>query len=135
MRALYWYILLLSLSVQIVLNSMHRYQPRIHLVVRRDPQTVNVPVSDLEQERFRTYVFPETIFTAVTAYQNQLVSPSNVHHLIYHFFVLPTFSLSWVINLLLSLGNKSLRNKSFSRVLPKFKQNHHFLNKFLQMKF
>jgi hypothetical protein len=52
---------------------MHRYQPRIHLVVRRDPQTVNAPVTDLELERYRTYVFPESIFTAVTAYQNQLV--------------------------------------------------------------
>lgn len=53
---------------------MHRYQPRIHLVVRTDPHRVNAPVTDLEQEKYRTYVFTETIFTAVTAYQNQLVS-------------------------------------------------------------
>ncbi|RWS24571.1 T-box transcription factor TBX20-like protein [Leptotrombidium deliense] len=58
----------------IVLNSMHRYQPRIHLVVRRDPNTANNPVTDLELERYRTFVFPETIFTAVTAYQNQLIT-------------------------------------------------------------
>jgi T-box protein 20 len=32
------------------------------------------PIVDLEREQFRTYVFPETVFTAVTAYQNQLVS-------------------------------------------------------------
>jgi len=31
-------------------------------------------VSDLESELFRTFIFPETVFTAVTAYQNQLVS-------------------------------------------------------------
>ena len=31
-------------------------------------------VSDLEAELFRTFIFPETVFTAVTAYQNQLVS-------------------------------------------------------------
>ncbi|CAG2111058.1 unnamed protein product, partial [Medioppia subpectinata] len=28
----------------IVLNSMHKYQPRVHLVMRRDPHTVNNPI-------------------------------------------------------------------------------------------
>ena len=58
----------------IVLNSMHRYQPRVHLILRHDPSSCNIPVTDLESELHRTFVFPETIFTAVTAYQNQLVS-------------------------------------------------------------
>lgn len=53
---------------QIILNSMHRYQPRIHLVKWRGM------VTDLEAEKYRSFVFPETVFTAVTAYQNQLVS-------------------------------------------------------------
>jgi len=57
--------------LQIVLNSMHRYQPRIHLVRWRE---TGGPITDLECEDFRTYIFPETVFTAVTAYQNQLVS-------------------------------------------------------------
>ncbi|CAN8024795.1 unnamed protein product [Ixodes persulcatus] len=57
----------------IVLNSMHKYQPRIHLVKRRH-NSPNIPVTDLEAEQFRTYVFPETVFTAVTAYQNQLIT-------------------------------------------------------------
>ncbi|XP_064466361.1 T-box transcription factor TBX20-like isoform X2 [Ornithodoros turicata] len=57
----------------IVLNSMHKYQPRIHLVKRRH-SAPNAPVTDLESEQFRTYVFPETVFTAVTAYQNQLIT-------------------------------------------------------------
>ncbi|XP_017776384.1 PREDICTED: T-box transcription factor TBX20-like [Nicrophorus vespilloides] len=56
---------------QIVLNSMHRYQPRIHLIKWRDHSG---PVTDLEQEQYRTYIFPETVFTAVTAYQNQLIT-------------------------------------------------------------
>lgn len=56
---------------QIVLNSMHRYQPRIHLVKCRDH---GAAIKDLEAEQFRSFVFPETVFTAVTAYQNQLVS-------------------------------------------------------------
>lgn len=55
---------------QIVLNSMHKYQPRIHLVRRVD----NAPVRSIDAEsECSTFVFPETVFTAVTAYQNQLV--------------------------------------------------------------
>lgn len=50
---------------------MHRYQPRVHLVRRTEGN--NAPFTDLESEQFRTYIFPETVFTAVTAYQNQLV--------------------------------------------------------------
>lgn len=47
---------------------MHRYQPRIHLVKWRGM------VTDLDAEKYRSFVFPESVFTAVTAYQNQLVS-------------------------------------------------------------
>ncbi|GIX96797.1 t-box transcription factor TBX20 [Caerostris darwini] len=57
----------------IVLNSMHRYQPRIHLVKKPGNSSLTSP-SELEDEEFRTYVFPETVFTAVTAYQNQLIT-------------------------------------------------------------
>ncbi|CAH2238864.1 jg6841 [Pararge aegeria aegeria] len=56
---------------QIVLNSMHRYQPRIHLVKVRDG---GGPITDLSREQHRTFIFPETVFTAVTAYQNQLIT-------------------------------------------------------------
>ncbi|XP_042876559.1 T-box transcription factor TBX20-like, partial [Penaeus japonicus] len=56
----------------IVLNSMHRYQPRIHLVRRHD--SGQGPVADLDLEDHKTFIFSETVFTAVTAYQNQLVS-------------------------------------------------------------
>jgi T-box protein 20 len=57
---------------------MHRYQPRIHLVMRKEHS--NAPVTDLEFELYRTFVFPENIFIAVTAYQNQLVSSVHHHH-------------------------------------------------------
>uniref|UniRef100_A0A2L2YHK1 T-box transcription factor TBX20 n=2 Tax=Parasteatoda tepidariorum TaxID=114398 RepID=A0A2L2YHK1_PARTP len=58
----------------IVLNSMHKYQPRIHLV-KLKPSCQGVPtITNLENEQFRSYVFPETVFTAVTAYQNQLIT-------------------------------------------------------------
>ena len=52
---------------------MHRFQPRVHLVTRRNPLD-NSPIVDLERENYHTYVFPETVFTAVTAYQNQLIT-------------------------------------------------------------
>eukprot|EP00095_Tigriopus_kingsejongensis_P009328 maker-scaffold1014_size70868-snap-gene-0.7 protein:Tk09328 transcript:maker-scaffold1014_size70868-snap-gene-0.7-mRNA-1 annotation:"t-box transcription factor tbx20" len=58
---------------QMVLNSMHRFQPRVHLVTRKDT-TNNSPITNLEQEEYHTYIFPETVFTAVTAYQNQLIT-------------------------------------------------------------
>nr|CAD7571590.1 unnamed protein product [Timema californicum] len=57
----------------LVLNSMHKYQPRIHLVKRHESQG-NSPITELEAEEFKTFIFPESVFTAVTAYQNQLLS-------------------------------------------------------------
>ncbi|KAJ7423701.1 T-box transcription factor TBX3 [Willisornis vidua] len=46
-----------------ILNSMHKYQPRFHIVRAND-------ILKLPYSTFRTYVFPETEFIAVTAYQN-----------------------------------------------------------------
>lgn len=63
--------------LQIVLNSMHKYQPRIHLVLWRGKESQNLangPISLLDQEPHKTFIFSETIFTAVTAYQNHSVS-------------------------------------------------------------
>ena len=57
---------------QIILNSMHKFQPRVYLVKRTEGQ--NGPVTDIEKEKYRTFVFPETQFTAVTAYQNQCIT-------------------------------------------------------------
>lgn len=53
---------------------MHRYQPRVHLV--RLPSGRQMPSSpkDLQELDHKTFVFPETVFTAVTAYQNQLIT-------------------------------------------------------------
>uniref|UniRef100_A0A8D0L404 T-box transcription factor 15 n=1 Tax=Sphenodon punctatus TaxID=8508 RepID=A0A8D0L404_SPHPU len=57
----------------IILHSMHKYQPRVH-VIRKDfssdlSPTKPVPVGD----GVKTFSFPETVFTTVTAYQNQQV--------------------------------------------------------------
>ncbi|ELU07917.1 hypothetical protein CAPTEDRAFT_226618 [Capitella teleta] len=53
----------------IILNSMHKYQPRFHVVY------VNPKNEDVSHtENFRTTIFPETKFTAVTAYQNHRIT-------------------------------------------------------------
>ncbi|XP_068174415.1 T-box transcription factor TBX2b [Antennarius striatus] len=50
-----------------ILNSMHKYQPRFHIVRAND-------ILKLPYSTFRTYVFPETEFVAVTAYQNDKIT-------------------------------------------------------------
>ena len=57
-----------------ILNSMHKYQPRFH-VVYVHPKTEDQSMN--QTENHRTFIFPETKFTAVTAYQNHRVSTSN----------------------------------------------------------
>lgn len=51
---------------QTILNSMHKYQPRFHLVKANN--LLKLPLST-----FRTFTFTETQFMAVTAYQNEQV--------------------------------------------------------------
>ncbi|KAJ3588690.1 hypothetical protein NHX12_009544 [Muraenolepis orangiensis] len=46
-----------------ILNSMHKYQPRFHIVRAND-------ILQLPCSTFRTFVFPQTQFIAVTDYQN-----------------------------------------------------------------
>lgn len=64
---------MLSLSLQIIVNSMHKYQPRLHVVESED-------TSKLEWENFKTFIFPGTQFTTVTAYQNDKVSALLTRH-------------------------------------------------------
>ena len=51
---------------QIILNSMHKYQPRVHIVQAND-------IFSMRWTSFNTYAFDETTFIAVTAYQNEQV--------------------------------------------------------------
>nr|XP_033794159.1 T-box transcription factor TBX18 [Geotrypetes seraphini] len=58
----------------IILHSMHKYQPRVH-VIRKDcgddlSSTKPIPSG----EGVKAFSFPETIFTTVTAYQNQQIT-------------------------------------------------------------
>nr|XP_057920319.1 T-box transcription factor TBX3a isoform X2 [Doryrhamphus excisus] len=56
-----------------ILNSMHKYQPRFHIVRAND-------ILKLPYSTFRTYVFPETDFIAVTAYQNDKITQLKIDH-------------------------------------------------------
>ena len=50
--------------IKIILNSMHKYIPRLHIV----------KANDILNLQFSTYKFDETKFIAVTAYQNEQVN-------------------------------------------------------------
>ncbi|CAF0960316.1 unnamed protein product [Rotaria sordida] len=50
-----------------ILNSMHKYQPRLHIVKTND--LIKIPWSPI-----KTFIFKETQFIAVTAYQNEKIT-------------------------------------------------------------
>ena len=52
---------------------MHKYQPRFHLVRASD-------ILQLPYSTFRTYVFKESQFIAVTAYQNEKITQLKIDH-------------------------------------------------------
>ncbi|CAG00086.1 unnamed protein product [Tetraodon nigroviridis] len=58
----------------IILHSMHKYQPRVHVIRKECGEELSpvraVPVG----EGTNTFTFPETVFTTVTAYQNQQIT-------------------------------------------------------------
>lgn len=58
----YW--ITVSFPFQIMLNSLHKYEPRIHIIRVGAPESNRTVVS---------HSFPETQFVAVTAYQNEEV--------------------------------------------------------------
>ncbi|XP_053381750.1 T-box transcription factor T-like [Mercenaria mercenaria] len=58
---------------QVILNSMHKYQPRIHVI-----QVDSCAPED--QKSLQTHSFPETQFIAVTAYQNTDITQLKIDH-------------------------------------------------------
>ena len=54
-----------------VLNSQHRYQPRVHVVQCSD-------IYRVPQCPFKTFIFPETAFFAVTTYQSSLITEMKI---------------------------------------------------------
>ncbi|XP_074643456.1 T-box transcription factor TBX2-B-like [Tubulanus polymorphus] len=57
----------------IILNSMHKYQPRVHVVQADD-------IFSMRWKSFHTYAFEETSFIAVTAYQNEQITQLKIDH-------------------------------------------------------
>lgn len=58
----------------IVLQSLHKYQPRVHVVeINKSGEDTSDP------DRVQTFTFPETQFRAVTAYQNTDVRSLSLH--------------------------------------------------------
>lgn len=57
-----------SIVFQIILNSMHKYQPRLHIVKADENNAFGS-----KNTAFCTHVFPETSFISVTSYQNHKV--------------------------------------------------------------
>ncbi|XP_072450843.1 T-box transcription factor TBX22-like isoform X2 [Chiloscyllium punctatum] len=57
----------------IILQSMHKYRPRIHVILKEADEHVSVN-QILPPNGVRTFAFPETEFTTVTAYQNQQIT-------------------------------------------------------------
>ena len=53
---------------QIMLNSLHKYEPRIHIVKVES----GLEVGGHSQKIIKTFTFPATQFIAVTAYQVKL---------------------------------------------------------------
>ncbi|XP_024921059.1 eomesodermin homolog a isoform X4 [Cynoglossus semilaevis] len=60
----------------IVLQSLHKYQPRLHIV-----EVTEDGVEDMSNEaRTQTFTFPENQFIAVTAYQNTDITQLKIDH-------------------------------------------------------
>ncbi|KAG8510000.1 T-box transcription factor TBX22 [Galemys pyrenaicus] len=57
----------------IILQSMHKYKPRVH-VMEQDSRVDLSRIQSLPAEGIKTFSFKETEFTTVTAYQNQQIT-------------------------------------------------------------
>lgn len=71
---------------------MHKYQPRVH-VIRKECGEELSPVRAIPAgEGTRTFSFPETVFTTVTAYQNQQVTQVHILSIGIIFFFLREYA-------------------------------------------
>ncbi|KAJ8394524.1 hypothetical protein AAFF_G00045340, partial [Aldrovandia affinis] len=60
----------------VVLQSLHKYQPRLHVVEVNEDGTED----STQTGRVQTFTFPETQFIAVTAYQNTDITQLKIDH-------------------------------------------------------
>ncbi len=61
-----WLVFSLEFLQMVVLQSLHKFQPRLHVVQVNEDGTEDTS----QPGRVQTFTFPETQFIAVTAYQN-----------------------------------------------------------------
>ncbi|CAL1600026.1 unnamed protein product [Knipowitschia caucasica] len=65
-----------NVAQMVVLQSLHKYQPRLHVVEVKEDGSEDSFMSSKAQ----TFVFPETQFIAVTAYQNADITQLKIDH-------------------------------------------------------
>ncbi|CAJ0937714.1 unnamed protein product [Ranitomeya imitator] len=70
------YIIKDNLKKMVVLQSLHKYQPRLHVVEVNEDGTEDTS----QPGRVQTFTFPETQFIAVTAYQNTDITQLKIDH-------------------------------------------------------
>ncbi|KAM8832233.1 T-box transcription factor TBX18 isoform 2-T2 [Spinachia spinachia] len=58
----------------IILHSMHKYQPRVHVIRKEFGEELSTVRAIPAGDGTCTFAFPETVFTTVTAYQNQQIT-------------------------------------------------------------
>jgi len=66
-------------SSHVILNSMHKYQPRVHIIKKPDQWDGTCDKLISSPKYTRTFAFQETVFIAVTAYQNQLITKLKIN--------------------------------------------------------
>ncbi|XP_077383339.1 eomesodermin-like [Festucalex cinctus] len=64
-----------SISQMIILQSLHKYQPRVHVV-----EVTENSMEDNANPKTQSFIFPETQFIAVTAYQNTDITQLKIDH-------------------------------------------------------
>ncbi|XP_049615399.1 T-box transcription factor TBX21 [Syngnathus scovelli] len=65
-----------NMAQMIVLQSLHKYQPRLHVVEVKEDGSEDA----FHASKAQTFVFPETQFIAVTAYQNADITQLKIDH-------------------------------------------------------
>ncbi|XP_028332218.1 T-box transcription factor TBX21 [Gouania willdenowi] len=65
-----------NVAQMVVLQSLHKYQPRLHIVEVKEDGSDDPFLSSKTQ----TFIFPETQFIAVTAYQNADITQLKIDH-------------------------------------------------------
>lgn len=68
-----------SFQMTLILNSMHKYMPRLNIVEVSGRSSDPTSSNKLNSPTKHTFTFPETQFIAVTAYQNTDVIVLDLH--------------------------------------------------------